>query len=181
MRSSRLADVVLFTMFGVIMFISDIGFEFLPNIHGVALSIAVVTLVYRARALYSILVYIFLTALSSLILTGGYIVFWWVPYIYIFPILWLLVMLIPKNAPLKLKSGIAMAMCGFHGLIFGALYAPYQALAFGLNFKGMLTWIAVGLPADIIHMCGNIAMATLIAPLYKALTKLEANRIKKYQ
>ena len=44
MRSSRLADVVLFTMFGVIMFISDIGFEFLPNIHGVALSIAVVTL-----------------------------------------------------------------------------------------------------------------------------------------
>ena len=181
MRNSKLADIVLFTMFGVIMFVSDVGLEFLPNIHGVALSIAVVTLVYRTKAIYSILVYIFLTALSSLILTGGYIVFWWLPYIYIFTILWLLVMLIPKSAPLKFKAGIAMGMCGFHGLIFGTLYAPYQAIVFGLNFQGMLTWIAAGLPADVIHMCGNIAMATLIAPLYKAITKLEANRNRKYQ
>ena len=90
-------------------------------------------------------------------------------------------MLIPKNAPLKFKSGISMGICGFHGLIFGTLYAPYQAIVFGLNFKGMLTWIAAGLPADIIHMCGNIAMATLIAPLYKAITKLEANRNRQYQ
>ncbi len=181
MKSSKLADIVLFTMFGVIMFVSDIGLEFLPNIHGVALSIAVITLVYRARALYSILVYIFLTALSSLILTGGYIVFWWLPYIYIFPVLWLLVMLIPKKAPLKFKAALSAVFCGFHGLIFGALYAPYQAFVFGLSFHGMLAWIIAGLPADIIHMCGNIAMSTLIYPLYKALVKLEDNRIKKYQ
>ena len=181
MRSTKLADIVLFTMFGVIMFVSDIGLEFLPNIHGVALSITVITLVYRWKAIYSILVYVILTAISSLILTGGYIVFWWIPYIYIFPILWLLVMLIPKRAPLKFKAGLSAVFCGFHGLIFGTLYAPYQALVFGLSFPGMIAWIIAGLPADVIHMCGNIAMATLVTPLYKALTKLENNRIKKYE
>ena len=181
MRSSKLADLVLFTMFGVIIFVSDIALEFLPNIHGVALTITVITLVYRARAMYSVLIYLILTALSSFIMTGGYFVFWWVPYIYIFPILWALVMLIPKKASLKSKTILSAVICGFHGLVFGILYSPFWAVMFGLNFEATVTSVIAGFPADILHMCANIAMSTLVYPLYKVLTKLEDNRIKKYQ
>ncbi len=166
MKKQRLVNLILLVIFGIILFISKMIMEFLPNIHLVGVLIAVFTLVYRHKALISIYVYAFLVGFIYGFST------WWYPYLYIWTVLWLLIMLIPKRAPLKLKIILATFFCALHGLAYGTLYAPFQALAFGLSFEGMISWIVVGFPWDIVHMCGNLALSVLIAPLYKVLVKL---------
>ena len=63
-------------------------------------------------------------------------------------------------------------ICALHGLFFGALYAPVQALMFGFTFEQTLTWIAAGLTFDIIHMIGNFAVGLLIYPVSQVLKRL---------
>lgn len=167
MKRALIRDTIVFAMLGAIMFVSKLIMEFLPNIHAIAMFIAVFTLIYRWRALIPIYVYVFLVGLIN-----GFGV-WWYPYIYIWAVLWALIMLIPKNMSLKKKVIISAIFCALHGLLYGILYAPFQALAFGLNFQGMIAWIVAGFPFDIVHMCGNIAMSFLIAPLYRVLLRLE--------
>ena len=161
----KLKELIVFAMLGTIIFLSDILMEGLPNIHGVAMFIALFTLLFRVKALIPIYVYVFLNGLYA-----GFAL-WWVPYLYIWTILWALVLLIPKSAKDKTKFILCIVFCSLHGILFGTLYAPLQALMFGLSFKGMIAWIMVGLPFDVIHMIGNFAMSFLIIPLYKTLKK----------
>ena len=108
MKRLTLSDMILFTMLGALLFVSDIVFELIPNVHGVALLICVITLVYRFKALISIFVYVGINAVLSFILASG-MTFWWIPYLYIFPILSLLVMLIPKK--LSIKASVSPNAC----------------------------------------------------------------------
>ena len=158
-------EMLIFAMLGTIIFLSDLLMEALPNIHGVAMFIALFTLMYRAKALIPIYVYVILNGLY-----GGF-ASWWVPYLYIWTILWAAIMLIPQNASNKTKFIFCSILCSLHGILFGILYAPLQAAMFGLSFEGMITWIIVGFPFDILHMIGNFAMSFLIIPLYKTLKK----------
>ena len=178
MKRLTLSDMILFTMLGALLFVSDIVFELIPNVHGVALLICVITLVYRFKALISIFVYVGINAVLSFILASG-MTFWWIPYLYIFPILSLLVMLIPKKLSIKTKTVICMVISGLHGLLFGLMYLPFQVIMYNLNFEMALAWLGTGLVFDVIHMVSNIAMCTLVCPLYKTLVKLEEKRIKK--
>ena len=163
MKKSAIRDIIVFSMLGTIMFISKLIMEFLPNIHAVAMFIAVFTLIYRWKALIPIYVYVFLVGLYNGFGT------WWYPYIYIWAILWVFIMLIPKRLSIKKKAVISAILCGLHGILYGTLYAPFQAFAFGLNFEGMIAWIVAGIPFDILHMCGNIVMSVLILPLYNVM------------
>lgn len=170
MKKSRLVDIAIFAMFGTIIFISKLIMEFLPNVHPIAMFITVFTLVYRKKALIPIYVFV--------ILTGAYAGFnmWWIPYLYIWTVLWGFVMLIPKNLSLGKTAVFSTLACALHGILFGTLYAPFQAIAFHLTFEATLSWIAAGLPWDAVHMVGNIAMSTLVIPLYKVVSKLEEKR-----
>ena len=158
-------ELIVFAMLGTIMFLSDLIMDALPNVHAVAMFIALFTLIYRWKALIPLYVYV--------VLTGVYagLALWWVPYLYIWTVLWALVMLIPKKAPDRVKFILSTVFCALHGLAFGTLYAPMQAIMYGLSFEGMLTWILVGLAYDAIHMCGNFAMSFLIKPLYKVMKR----------
>jgi energy-coupling factor transport system substrate-specific component len=53
------------------------------------------------------------------------------------------------------------------------LYAPAQALLYGLNFQQTIAWIITGLPWDCIHAIGNLASGILILPLVQVLRRLE--------
>ena len=57
----------------------------------------------------------------------------------------------------------------------GVLYAPTQALLYGLNFKSTLAWIAAGLPFDAIHGVSNFFCGALILPLISILRFAEKN------
>ena len=162
--------MVTFAMLGTLMFCSKLVMEALPNIHLLGMLTMVYTLVYRKKALIPIYIYV--------VLNGAFAGFnaWWVPYLYIWTVLWALTMLLPKSMPRWLAAAVYPLLCGLHGFAFGALYAPAQAIMFGLDLEGMLAWIVAGLPFDLIHGVGNFAVGLLILPLSTLLAKLEKSR-----
>ena len=152
-------------MLGALMFATKKAMEFLPNIHLVGVFIVAITVVYRARALYPLYLYVLLDGL-----VGGFGT-WWIPYLYIWTVLWGAVMLLPRRLSPRIAPFVWGAVCGLHGLLFGVLYAPAQALFFGLSFKGTLTWIAAGLPFDAIHGVANLVGGILLIPPLVAVMK----------
>lgn len=165
-RLSYVREYAVFAMLGTIMFISKLVMEFLPNIHLVGILTIVYTLTYRVKALIPIYIFV--------LLNGIYFGFslWWVPYLYIWTILWGAIMLLPKGMSDRTK-GIACAIAAvLHGLLYGVLYAPAQALMFHLNFEQMIVWIIQGIPFDITHAAGNLVLSVLTIPLTKLLHRL---------
>lgn len=156
-------EMAIFAMLGAVMYASKMLMEFAPNIHLLGTFIVAFTVVYRKKALYPIYIFVLLTGLLN-----GFAM-WWIPYLYIWTVLWGIVMLLPKNIPSKIKPIVYMAVCALHGFLYGTLYAPTQALLFGLNFKGMITWIIAGLPWDLVHGISNFFCALLVVPIVKVL------------
>lgn len=172
-KFQKLADIVVFAMLGTIMFISKLLMEAFPNIHFLGMLTMVYTIVYRKKALIPIYVYVFLNGLYA-----GFSP-WWIPYLYLWAILWGATMLLPKNMNTKVAVPVYAIVCSLHGLFFGTLYAPAQALMYGLDFKAMIAWIIAGLPYDAIHAAGNFAAGLLILPLAEALRKAHKPSITK--
>ena len=162
-------ELAIFAMLGAIMYISKVIMEWIPNVHLLGTLVMAYTLVYRHKALYPIYVYVFLNGAL-----GGFNA-WWIPYLYIWTILWGATMLLPKNMPKKIAPMIYMVVCALHGFGFGVLYAPAQALMFGLSFEATLAWIASGFPFDLIHGVSNFFCGMLITPIVSVLRYLERN------
>ena len=163
-----LRHLVIFAMLGTIQFVAKQALEFLPNVELVSTLTMVYTLVYRRRALIPIFLFIFLEGAM-----WGFNL-WWIPYLYLWPILWGVTMLLPKRMPLWLQVPVYAGTCGLFGLAYGSLYAPYQSLIFlGGDLKKTLAWIAAGFPWDVTHALGNLALGTLIVPLTTLLRRLE--------
>ena len=159
--------MAIFSMLGAMMYASKLLLEWAPNIHLLALFIIVFTVVYRAKALIPLYVFVFLTGLLN-----GFSV-WWVPYLYIWAILWGATMLLPRRMKPAVAAPVYMVLGALHGLLYGVLYAPAQALFFGLDLAGTLAWIAAGLYFDVLHGIGNFAACTLALPLIKLITGIE--------
>ncbi len=150
-------------MLGALMYASKLVLEVLPNVHLLGVFTVAITVVYRKKALYPIYIYVFLNGFFSGFAT------WWIPYLYIWTILWGAVMLLPQNMPKKIQPIVYMLVCAAHGFLFGTLYAPAQALLFGLDFNGMVAWIIAGSPWDIIHGISNFFCGVLIVPIASAI------------
>ncbi len=149
------------------MYASKLIMEAAPNIHLLGVFTIAFTVVYRKKALYPIYVFVLLTGIF-----GGFAA-WWVPYLYIWTILWGAVMLLPRNIPVKAKPVVYMTVCAAHGFLYGTLYAPAQAVLFGLSLKGMAAWIIAGLPWDCIHGISNFFCGILIMPVISILKLAE--------
>lgn len=160
-------ETAVFGMLGALMFASKLMLEFLPNVHLLGVFTIAFTLVYRKKALYPIYVFVLLLGIFN-----GFNL-WWIPYLYLWTILWGVTMLLPKKIPSKVRPFVYMTVCAMHGFLFGTLYAPAQALMFSLNFKGMISWIIAGLPYDAIHGVSNFFCGALIVPIEKALLLAE--------
>ncbi len=163
----KVTDIAVFGMLGALMYASKVIMDLLPNIHLIGTFIVAMTVVYRHKALYPLYIFVLLTGLLNGFAT------WWIPYLYIWTVLWGMTMLIPKKIPDKAKPIVYSGVCALHGLLYGVLYAPAQALLFGLDFKGMLTWIAAGFPFDITHGISNFICGLLICPIISILSKAE--------
>jgi energy-coupling factor transport system substrate-specific component len=140
--------------------------EAIPNVHLLGMFIMVTTLAFRRGALIPIYIYVLLDGLHL-----GFSV-WWVPYLYIWTILWAITMLLPKKMPKWLKLAVYPVVCSLHGFAFGILYAPAQALFFNLDFSETLAWIATGAVFDVIHGISNFFVGFLIVPFSELLKKL---------
>ena len=78
--------------------------------------------------------------------------------------------------PLKIAAIVYPIVCSLHGFAFGTLYAPAQALMFGLNFEQMVAWIIAGIPFDVIHGVSNIFTGMLVVPFSELMKKLSGRK-----
>ena len=151
------------------MYASKMIMEVAPNVHLLGVFTIAFTVVYRKKALYPIYTYVLLNGIFCGFAT------WWIPYLYLWAVLWGAAMLLPKRIPEKLRPLVYMLLCAAHGFLFGTLYAPAQALLYGLSFHKMIAWIISGLPWDFVHGVSNFFCGILIVPIIKILTFLEKN------
>ena len=149
------------------MYASKVLMEVAPNVHLLGVFTIAITVVYRKKALYPIYTYILLMGLF-----GGFAT-WWIPHLYLWAILWGVTMLLPQNMPRRVKPIVYMIVNAGHGFLYGTLYAPAQAILFGLNFEKTLAWIAAGLPWDFVHGVSNFICGMLIVPIINVLQRLE--------
>ncbi len=164
----NIKELALFGMLGALMYASKVLMEVLPNIHLIGVFVITTTVVYRKKALYPIYTFVFLTGLLNGFGT------WWIPFIYIWAILWGATMLLPKEIKGKKAPFVYAVVCALHGYLYGVLYAPFQAIAYHLDFKSTLIWISAGLPFDIIHGTSNfICTLILSVPFIKLLKNAE--------
>lgn len=160
-------EMVVFAMLGALMYVSKLVMEFAPNIHLLGVFTIAFTIVYRKKALYPVYIYVFLTGLFSGFAT------WWLPHLYLWLIPWGVTMLLPGKLSGGTATMIYMGLCGIHGLLYGTLYAPMQALLYGLNMEAMISWIIAGLPFDLVHGISNFFCGILILPVVSVLKLAE--------
>ena len=163
---------MVFAVLGTVMFCSKIIMEAIPNVHLLGMLTMTYTLVFRWKGLIPIYVYVALNGLYA-----GFAP-WWMPYLYVWAVLWGITMLIPRRMPRKVKAVVYPIVCAIHGFAFGILYAPVQALIYGLDFRSMIAWIIAGIPMDIIHGIGNLFAGILILPLSELLKKLMERQLR---
>lgn len=168
----KVREVAVFGMLGALMYVSKVIMEIAPNVHLLGVFTIAFTVVYRKKALYPIYTYVILNGIFTGFAT------WWLSYLYIWTVLWAVTMLLPKNMPKKIRPIVYMLVNACHGFLFGTLYAPAQALLFGLSFQGMIAWIIAGLPWDMIHGVSNFFCGTLIVPIILLLRRLERSSRK---
>ena len=159
---------VLFPILAVLMVASDILLDFAMNVHLLGMFITVFTVVYRAKALIPIYLYVLLYGLYY-----GFTV-WWIGYMYVWAVLWGAVMLLPRSMKPQIAAIVYAGVAGLHGLLFGTMLAPTNAVMANFNFKQTVTWIITGLPADFIHCVSNVVVTFLLAvPIITVLKKAE--------
>lgn len=162
-------EIAVFAMLGAVMYASKMLMEVAPNIHLLGALTVAYTVVYRQKALYPVYIYVFLNGMSCGFST------WWVPYLYIWTVLWGAVMLLPRHMSKRAAVLSYMSVSAAHGFLFGALYAPAQALLYGLSLEGTIAWILAGLPWDAMHGVSNFICGILIWPVVSALKIAENN------
>ena len=160
-------EMAVFSMLGAVMYASKMIMELLPNIHLLGVFTIAYAVVYRKKALYPIYIYVLLNGIFS-----GF-ASWWIPYLYVWTVLWAVVMVLPKKMDKRIEPFIYMIVCALHGFLYGVIYAPAQAILYGLSFDGMLAWILAGLPFDMVHGVSNFFCGMLIMPIVSVLRMAE--------
>lgn len=163
-------EIAVFSVLGALMYASKVLMEFLPNVHLLGVFVIAMTVVYRKKALYPIYTYVFINGLFAGFAT------WWIPYLYLWTLLWAATMLLPQNISYKIKPIVYMTVCALHGFLFGTLYAPAQALLYGMNLKATIAWIIAGLPWDFVHGVSNFFCGLLICPMISVLQRSQKYR-----
>ncbi len=148
------------------MFCSKIFMELLPNIHLLGALTMTYTVVFRLKALIPIYIYV--------MMNGAYAGFspWWMPYLYIWTILWGVTMLLPKKMSELTASIVYPIVCALHGFLFGLLYLPADVIMWDLEGMEILAYYLRGISFDLIHGVGNIFAGLLVLPLSTLLKKL---------
>lgn len=148
-------------MMSAVIIAAKQALSFLPNIELATLLIILYTIVFGNKTIYTICIFV----ISQGLLYGFNI--WFVPYMYIWFILYLIALMFKKH-----RSPLLWAIVsGAFGLSFGALCAIVTIVVSGFN-AGFAFWIA-GIPFDLVHGVANFAITlVLFTPLYYILNKI---------
>ena len=132
---------------------------YLPNVELVSLLVALFAVHFGTDALYAIYTFALVQGLLY-----GFNLWWWVPYLYVWTVLWF-----AARAMRRTEQPLAWgAMLGIYALVFGFLCALPYFVTGGIG--GGLTYYLAGLGFDLIHTVSNFFVGLLLwRPLSKAL------------
>ncbi len=148
-------------VFAALMIALQVAMSFLPNIELVSLLIILAVVHLGHRAFWPIGVFILV---EGLIYGFG---LWWVNYLYVWPLLALVTLALRRFSHPLLWAVVS----GLFGLLFGSLCAlPYFITG---GWGAGIGYIVGGIPFDITHCIGNVALALLLFyPLDLVLKKV---------
>ena len=163
-------ELVTMAFLTAIMFVGQVGMAFLPNIEIVSLLVILYTQLYRKKVFLIIYLFAFL---EGVIYGFG---IWWINYLYIWSILAVVVLLVPKKQPVPVWAVIS----GIYGLSYGFLCAiPYYIT--GGAGAGFSYWVT-GIPFDILHCVGNVGVTLVlykpVSAILRRLTDLKRTGMK---
>ena len=166
-----LRDAIIFALFAAMMVSTKLLMNAFPNIHLIAMFTILLTRFYRAKALIPI----YLFGLIDGIVEGFFLSIW-VMHSYIWLILWLWAMLIPKNTPHIAEIFIYPVLGALHGALYGILSSPPAYLFFipssSWSWQSYTAYIVSGLPYDGLHAVGNFCACMLVLPLLDLMRML---------
>lgn len=156
-------EVVLFGVLGALTFALQVVMAPLPNIEPVSLLTMLFAAVFGWKSLYAVYVFVVMEVLFH-----G-IGLWNINYLYIWTVLAVAAVLLRKMKP---ALGWAM-LSGIYGLFFGALCGIVDVFIGGFGYA-VTKWIS-GIPFDLLHCGGNVAIALILwKPLRELLERLYA-------
>lgn len=154
-RRAKLYEIILLTLLGVLMYVSQVVMSGLPNIEIVSLLIIIVTRKFGVKALYSVYIFVICE-----ILTYG-ISMWVINYLYVWAILCVIICIVRKTDSVIFYALIS----AIFGLLFGTFCSiPYFFIG-GISM-GIANLVS-GIGFDFLHCGGNLILTLL---LYKPLT-----------
>lgn len=147
----------------LLLFASQTALAAIPNVEIVSLLIILYTLYLGRKTLLVIVTFAVLEGLLY-----GFSL-WWPMYLYVWPILWLLVTLAGRR-PRSPRFWAAVGGC--FGLAYGFLCSPFYAAMSGV--RTAVAWWVAGIPFDLIHGAGNfLLILCLFRPLDALFGKLK--------
>lgn len=159
--SVKLIELILLTMLGVLMYVSQVIMSSLPNIELVTFLIIITARKFGYKSFLSVYVFV-----GCEILTYGLSI-WVINYLYVWAILCLVICLLRK-----IDSAVFYAIiAAFYGIIFGTLCSvPYFITG---GFAAGISYIIGGFWFDILHCGGNFVLVLLLyKPISKVLNKI---------
>jgi energy-coupling factor transport system substrate-specific component len=157
----RTKDVVLIGMLSALIICVQVALSLLPNVELVTLLFILCTLVYGWRTLFIVIVF----NIAELLIYGFGI--WWVNYLYVWPLLVLLVLIFRAR-----DNALFWAIfSAFYGLAFGALCSvPYLFIG-GIGTAA--AYFASGIIFDVVHCILNFILALMLyRPLRTILDRI---------
>ncbi len=159
-RRAKLLEVLVLTLLGVLMYVSQIVMAALPNIEIVSLLIIVTVHKFGVKALASVYVFVMCE-----IMTYG-LSMWVINYLYVWAVLCIVVCFIRKIG----NTCVYTLVATLFGLAFGTLCSiPYFFIG-GISMG--VSNIVSGISFDLLHCGGNFITTLLLSkPLIKAMDK----------
>lgn len=148
-------SLILYSLLGTILFISQVVLNFIPNVELVSFLVIIYSLIYGKNALVPIMIF---NMLMGLVYGFGP---WLIGYFILWPLLSFLTIILRK---LLIENYLALAIfSAFYGLIFGFLYAiPY----FLVSPSYAITYWISGIPYDVVHMISNYFIMLALGKIF---------------
>lgn len=157
----KLRELAALAVFAALMIALQVAMAQLPNIEPVTLLIILATVFMGPKSLLAVFTFV----LAEGLIYGFHI--WWINYLYVWPLLVLIVWGLRRWSHPLLWAVVA----GAFGLFFGTLCSLPYFLTGGIGAG--IGYIIQGIPFDLVHCISNIAIvALLFYPLEKVLARV---------
>ncbi len=167
-RRANLFEIILLSLLGVIMYVSQVIMAPLPNIEIVSLLIIVTTCIFGIKALASVYIFVFCE-----ILTYG-LSEWTFGYLYAWGLLCLAVLLFKRIGNRELFA----VLSAIFGLVLDIFCSPPFFLTGGI--AGGVAYLIRGIPYSLLHGIGNLLLTYLLYKPIKNILEKAVNRYRKH-